>query len=302
MKRGDAAQQKALTVLSTKYILLKGVFAMLKTKVVSSISLILVLLVTGTASAFASDAQVWNEPGSWTALDDDGNPLVTVVAPDGTVFVPPTWGEAHANRSPVFVNGREFEFEAFRIGGYNYFKLRDLAYALNGTEKQFDVRFDSGTRTVSIMSGQPYRVIGGEMTRNTRATREPLPTNAAIMLDGNELNFVVYNIGGYNYFRLRDIAYALDFSVSWSDGRILVDTGKGYAGPAPSGNRLAQPNGQAHGIDLGQLHNIIFGGRATTANPIVISRSLESVVPADQWAVILQGVEHGLVVWAEDLE
>ena len=170
------------------------------------------------------DAPTWDQPGSWTALDDYGNPLVVVVAPDGTIYVPPSWAEVHANRSPVLVNGREIVFEAFTIGGSNYFKLRDLAFALNGTEKQFEVSFDSMTGIVSMISGQPYTIVGGEMENNPRASQSPSPSNSRILLDGNELSFSVWNIGGKNYFRLRDIAYALDFSVVWEDGRILVDT------------------------------------------------------------------------------
>jgi len=33
--------------------------------------------------------------------------------------------------SKVLVNGKIVEFEAYNINGYNYFKLRDLAQAVN---------------------------------------------------------------------------------------------------------------------------------------------------------------------------
>jgi len=41
--------------------------------------------------------------------------------------------------SKVLVNGKIVEFEAYNINGYNYFKLRDLAQAVNNTEKNFEV-------------------------------------------------------------------------------------------------------------------------------------------------------------------
>jgi hypothetical protein len=277
---------------------------MLKSKTFSLIlaAVLISTLSIGALTALASDIPVWDEPGSWTALDEDGNPLVTVIAPDGTVFVPPTWGEAHANISPVLVNGQEIEFEAFRIGGYNYFKLRDIAYALSGTERQFYVGWEvtDGNGTISLRSGQAYAIIGGEMAKNTRADREPIPTDAKLLLDGVELNLIAYNIGGSNYFRLRDIAKVVDFSVEWDNGRILIDTSKGYteiATDESGGSRL-----EDRSVDIDSLNNWIFGGRATVDNPVVISRSLEDTAPAEEWAIILRGVEQGLVVWAEDLE
>jgi hypothetical protein len=55
-------------------------------------------------------------------------------------------------------------------------------------------------------------------------------TSSAIYIDGTEYYFKAYAIGGYNYFRLRDVARAFDFNVSW-DGvanTIAIDTSKGY--------------------------------------------------------------------------
>ena len=46
----------------------------------------------------------------------------------------------------------EVQFEAYNINGSNYFKLRDVAYAMNGTSKQFDVRWNSGISILSMTS------------------------------------------------------------------------------------------------------------------------------------------------------
>jgi hypothetical protein len=49
------------------------------------------------------------------------------------------------------------------IGGANYFKLRDIAFALSKTESQFEVRFDGGRNAIALTSGQAYTPAGGEM-------------------------------------------------------------------------------------------------------------------------------------------
>ena len=52
----------------------------------------------------------------------------------------------------MYADGKEVQFEAYNINGSNYFKLRDVAYAMNGTSKQFDVRWNSGISILSMTS------------------------------------------------------------------------------------------------------------------------------------------------------
>ena len=49
-------------------------------------------------------------------------------------------------------------------------------------------------------------------------------------LGGAEIAAGAYLIGGENYFRLRDIAAALDFAVTWDNEAktIAIDTASGY--------------------------------------------------------------------------
>ena len=46
----------------------------------------------------------------------------------------------------IILNGNTIDFQAYNIDGYNYFKLRDIAMALVGTEKEVEIvsggRFD----------------------------------------------------------------------------------------------------------------------------------------------------------------
>jgi len=117
--------------------------------------------------------------------------------------------------SKVFVNGEETAFDAYNIGGSNYFKLRDLAYVLDGTEKQFEIGWDEKNNAISLASGKPYTSVGGEMSNRGENSKTATPTTSKIYLDGKKINLTAYNIGGNNYFKLRDLGQALDFGVDW---------------------------------------------------------------------------------------
>jgi hypothetical protein len=132
---------------------------------------------------------------------------------------------------PVQVDGQFTSFGAYLIEGNSYFKLRDVAYSLNGAAKQFAVGWDSESNAIVINSGYPYSPVGGEMTLSaTGGRREAIPTTATVYLDSWCIELTAYNIGGNNYFMLRDLGQALDFGVIWDeDSRcIRIETGQSY--------------------------------------------------------------------------
>jgi len=137
---------------------------------------------------------------------------------------------AKPTASTVLVNGENVTFDAYNINSNHYFKLRDLAYTLSGTAKQFDVRWDEANNSISLASGQPYATVGGEMQGKGAGDKKATPTTSRIYLDGKEVSFTAYNIEGNNYFKLRDIGAVFDFGVDWDGARstIVMDTGKGY--------------------------------------------------------------------------
>jgi hypothetical protein len=51
-----------------------------------------------------------------------------------------------------------------------------------------------------------------------------------IYLDGREITLTAYNIGGNNYFKLRDVMKTFDISVGWDEATstITLDTAWGY--------------------------------------------------------------------------
>lgn len=132
--------------------------------------------------------------------------------------------------SRILVNGKAVEFEAYNINGYNYFKLRDLAMAVNNTEKNFEVAWDAEKNAINLISNKPYTPAGTELAKGDGKAKIAVPTTSKIYKDGEEISLVSYNINGYNYFKLRDITRLFDIGVSW-DGvanTIVIDTSASY--------------------------------------------------------------------------
>ena len=176
--------------------------------------------------------------------------LVLTVMMITALFINPIYGasgqDAVPTASTVLVNGTQVAFDAYNISGNNYFKLRDVAYTLNGTEKQFEVGWDSENNAISLTSGLLYTAVGGEMSGKGSGNKTPAPTNSKIYLDSVEVSLTAYNIEGNNYFKLRDIGKAFDFGVDWDGARntIVIDTSKGYT---PESGEAATPDNNTVG-------------------------------------------------------
>jgi hypothetical protein len=141
------------------------------------------------------------------------------------------------------VNGQAVAFDAYTISGNNYFKLRDLAYVLHGTEKQFAVTWDGAGDAISLASGQPYTPVGGEMAAKGSGAKTPAATNSQITRDGSDVSFTAYNIDGNNYVKLRDVGQTFDFGVDWDGAQntIRIDTTAAYT-PEPAAIFADIPN------------------------------------------------------------
>lgn len=130
------------------------------------------------------------------------------------------------------VDGKSVQPAAYTIDGNNYFKLRDVAAMLSGTEAQFQVGYDAGTRAISLTTGQAYTAVGGELSALPAGDQRAVNTPSAVYVDGKQVSFTAYNINGNNYFKLRDLGQALDFYVGWDAGTrtVIVDTARSYDG------------------------------------------------------------------------
>ena len=117
------------------------------------------------------------------------------------------------------VDGSAVDCDRYNIDGRNYFKLRDLAYVLNGTGSQFDVSWDEASRVVSITTAHSYTapdgtelVIGEDKSATAQISPQTIRIDGAVRSD-----LTAYNIGGSNYFQLRELGAALGFGVDYDE-------------------------------------------------------------------------------------
>lgn len=133
--------------------------------------------------------------------------------------------------SKVLINGRTMTLEAYNINDSNHFKLRDIAMAINDTARQFEIGWDGTKNLISLTANKAYTPTGGELAVSENPTlKEAIITNSKIYLDGQEIRLAVYSIGGSTYFKLRDIAKALNFNVTWDEitNTVGINTSEAY--------------------------------------------------------------------------
>lgn len=132
--------------------------------------------------------------------------------------------------SKVIVDGRVITFKAFNINGNNYFKLRDLAKAVNGSDKQFEVVWDGSNNAINLTSKTPYTVVGGELVSNGFEEAKATLSSTRVFVDNQLQYLTAYNINGNEYFKIREIGQIFDFCVGWNvaENTIAIDTTLGY--------------------------------------------------------------------------
>ena len=114
------------------------------------------------------------------------------------------------------VNGQAIVCDKYNIDGYNYFKLRDIAQLLNGTNSQFAVGWNAESARVTITTGQGYSPVGNELAVGVDKSATAVLSAQTIVIDGAvRRDLSVYNIGGNNYFKLRELGDALGFQVDY---------------------------------------------------------------------------------------
>ena len=120
----------------------------------------------------------------------------------------------------------------YAYGNNRYISLRDMAYALSGTDKCFDVSI--GSDQTDIVTGRDYEPVGGENTEfgTDEYSTEGLKINP-ICID--ERDCMYYSFAGKNsegnrdlYISITDLAMALDLNLRMdteSDRIVLGDGG-----------------------------------------------------------------------------
>ena len=162
-------------------------------------------------------ADFYGEQGQYVAR----SPVTSVYVAGPTVTPSP---------QKLNVNGAEESTEIYNIDGNNYFKLRDIAALLDGTSSQFSVDYDDAAKQIVVYTGGSYTLQEGDLSlpgadaMQTKA-RNARKSSQSLKIDGRTVSGMnVFNIGGNNYFKLRDINEVLRFNVGYDEtsGTILI--------------------------------------------------------------------------------
>ena len=105
--------------------------------------------------------------------------------------------QATPNHQPIVRNGQEVSLAGYEIDGYTYFKLRDVAAILNGTESQFSVDYD-GTG-ISLTTGQPYTRVQNDLAPIPDGTvAETALISLPLTVNGQSVTLTACEVGGFN--------------------------------------------------------------------------------------------------------
>lgn len=153
---------------------------------------------------------------------EPANPVTPAIPAENVTAVP--------NKSAVYINNVLTEFEAYTINQNNYFKLRDVALVLRGTEKQFNVTWNGAAGAIDMESNKGYLPVGGEMSLGNGLAKQGILNRSKLLKDGREVDVTGYTINQNNFFKLRDLGELFDFNVSWDGNRnsIVINTAESY--------------------------------------------------------------------------
>lgn len=189
------------------------------------------------------------------------------------LFIFPGMVSANATSQPfnvnqanakVLVNGVLADFEAYNINGNNYFKLRDIAKVVSGTKKQFEVTWNEAKRAINLVSNSTYTPAGGELAKGDGKPKQAVLNSSVIYKDGSAVALMAYNIGGNNFFKLRDLTQAFNIGVTWdgATSTVGIDTAQDYIGEAAPAVVVEKPsvvNEPSYRIEAEDKNNNIVG-------------------------------------------
>ncbi len=174
-----------------------------------------------------------------TGIDADGGYFDISFSAPGTYYlvVKGSVGEAAGivtvketvcmvSNQAVTLDGEEVTIAHYNVNGNNYFKLRDLACILNGSAYQYNVDYDSASRTVLIATGESYAAQATDMQIGEDRSDTCVLSNQPVSVNGETVSVKAFNIGGENYVQLRDLAgyvgYGVDYDAAARTAQIIT--------------------------------------------------------------------------------
>ena len=175
----------------------------------------------------------------------------------------------------IYVDGTKANVAAYTIAGNNYFKLRDIASIVSGSEKQFEVSWNNDAKRIDLTSGKPYTIVGGELGAIGSASKQAETSTAVVYKDNAQMDYTGYNIDDNNYYKLRDVCKSFDIGINWDaeNQRVDILTDESYVDDS---QETEEPDENEGKIDR---NGVMIDGVAT--------------VDGKETALIVNGQEYG---------
>ena len=175
----------------------------------------------------------------------------------------------------IYVDGTKANVAAYTIAGNNYFKLRDIASIVSGSEKQFEVSWNNDAKRIDLTSGKPYTIVGGELGAIGSASKQAETSTAVVYKDYAQMDSTGYNIDDNNYYKLRDVCKSFDIGINWDaeNQRVDILTDENYVDDS---QETEEPDENEGKIDR---NGVMIDGVAT--------------VDGKETALIVNGQEYG---------
>ena len=122
-----------------------------------------------------------------------------------------------AVKTNILLDGSSIQLSGYNINNSNYYKLRDIAYLLNGSEKQFDMIYDIEKKAIIMQLGESY--LGGESNNEAsllghiNIEEKEMP----LYIQDKQYQLLGYMINDNTYVKIRDVAALLEMEIGWSN-------------------------------------------------------------------------------------
>ena len=124
-------------------------------------------------------------------------------------------------QSNIYVDGVSIWCDEFKISGYSYLKLSDLAEKFSGTTSQFNVVWNNSKKSINLTTGKKYTPLKNQDYSYYYINKyyDAKLITKKIYVDGKLSKIKGYTINGNDYFKLRDLSKVIPFDMEVSSNK-----------------------------------------------------------------------------------
>lgn len=134
-----------------------------------------------------------------------------------TVLATSVFAETVPSGQKVTLDGNETKVQGYNIDGNNYFKLRDIAALLSGTDASFNVDYNQNKNSIEINRNSNYSKLDSDLVYSENNEINSKKSAQKVYIDNELILYDAYFINDNNYFKLRDLGKTIGFYVDFDD-------------------------------------------------------------------------------------